>query len=195
LDQGVEQIDAVFGGGGEVGTQVAEVFGAGEGAHGAGDLLPDFDHADFAFGGVVVERASPWVVSETQVVIYAFEHPADQRMQLFADRGELTGVVLDPDQSGVSERGDTGGENVRREQLRNQIRASVVVRRNARGGRSAVENFVSAVRCLYRRAVADGLIRETDNPAAKVAKPRRLPGEQPHSLQGEGFPRAAVRSP
>jgi site-specific recombinase XerC len=62
------------------------------------------------------------------------------------------------------------------EQLRNQIRASVVVRRNGRGGRSAVENFVSAVRCLYRRAVADGLIREADNPAAKVAKPRRLAG-------------------
>jgi hypothetical protein len=64
----------------------------------------------------------------------------------------------------------------------------VVVRRNARGGRSAVEDFVSAVRCLYRRALADGLIRETDNPAAKVAKPRRLPGEQPQLPSGGGFP-------
>jgi hypothetical protein len=34
---------------------VAEVFGAGEGA---GDFLPYFDHADFALGGVIVERAS-----------------------------------------------------------------------------------------------------------------------------------------
>jgi integrase len=30
------------------------------------------------------------------------------------------------------------------------------------------------MRCLYRRAVVDGLIREPNNPAAKVAKPRRL---------------------
>jgi integrase/recombinase XerC len=34
---------------------------------------------------------------------------------------------------------------------------------------------VAALRCLYRRAVEDGLISETDNPARKVAKPRRLP--------------------
>jgi integrase/recombinase XerC len=31
------------------------------------------------------------------------------------------------------------------------------------------------LRCLYRRAVSDGLIKEADNPAQKVAKPRRLP--------------------
>ncbi|HJT90613.1 MAG TPA: hypothetical protein VJ777_01535 [Mycobacterium sp.] len=42
------------------------------------------------------------------------------------------------------------------EQLREQIRRAVVVRRNARGGRSAAEHLVSALRCLYRRAVADG---------------------------------------
>jgi len=34
---------------------------------------------------------------------------------------------------------------------------------------------VAALRCLYRRAVDDGLIGEADNPARKVAKPRRLP--------------------
>jgi hypothetical protein len=115
LDECLEQIDAVFCGGGEVGTQVAEVFGAGESTHGAGDLLPDFNHADYPFSGVVIERASPWVIGETQVVIYAFEHPVGQRMQLLIDRGELTGVVLDPDQRGVPERGGTGGENVRRD--------------------------------------------------------------------------------
>jgi hypothetical protein len=32
-----------------------------------------------------------------------------------------------------------------------------------------------ALRCLYQRAVDDGLIGEADNPARKVAKPRRLP--------------------
>ena len=51
----------------------------------------------------------------------------------------------------------------------------MVVRRNARGGRSAAEHLIAALRCLYRHAVADGLIAEADNPAPKVAKPRRLP--------------------
>lgn len=56
MDERVEQIVAVFGGGVEVRTQMAEVFRAGQGPHAAGDLLPEFDHADFPFGGVVVER-------------------------------------------------------------------------------------------------------------------------------------------
>jgi hypothetical protein len=60
------------------------------------------------------------------------------------------------------------------EQMRVLVQATVVARRNARGGRSAAEHLVAAMRCLYRRAVMDGLIREADNPAAKVAKPRRL---------------------
>jgi hypothetical protein len=111
LDEGIEQTHAVFAGGGEVEMQVAEVFRAGDGPHGAGDLLPDFDHT-FPFSRVVIERASPWVVRETQIVTLAFEHPAGQRMQLLADRGVLTGVVLDPEQRGVPERGDTRGENV-----------------------------------------------------------------------------------
>ena len=34
---------------------------------------------------------------------------------------------------------------------------------------------MAALRCLYRRAVDDGLIAEAVNPARKVAKPRRLP--------------------
>jgi hypothetical protein len=48
-------------------------------------------------------------------------------------------------------------------------------REHARGGRSAEEHLVAALRCLYRRAVDDGLITQADNPARKVAKPRRLP--------------------
>jgi integrase/recombinase XerC len=55
------------------------------------------------------------------------------------------------------------------------VKAHVVARRNARGGRSAQEHLVAALRCLYQRAVDDGLIAEADNPARKVAKPRRLP--------------------
>ena len=55
------------------------------------------------------------------------------------------------------------------------IKTHVLARRNGRGGRSAEEHLVAALRCLYQRAVDDGLITEADNPARKVAKPRRLP--------------------
>jgi integrase/recombinase XerC len=34
---------------------------------------------------------------------------------------------------------------------------------------------VAALRCLYQRGVDDGLIVGADNPARKVARPRRLP--------------------
>ena len=61
------------------------------------------------------------------------------------------------------------------EQLAEHVRAHVVPRRNARGGRSAAEHLIAALRCLYRHAVADGLLTEAENPARKVAKPRRLP--------------------
>jgi len=55
------------------------------------------------------------------------------------------------------------------------VKTHVVARRNARGGRSAAEHLVAALRCLYRHAEDDGLITEADNPARKVDKPRRLP--------------------
>ena len=60
-------------------------------------------------------------------------------------------------------------------QLMAYVKTHVVARRNARSGRSAEEHLVAALRCLYQRAVDDGLIAEADNPARKVAKPRRLP--------------------
>jgi integrase/recombinase XerC len=59
-------------------------------------------------------------------------------------------------------------------QFTERIKTGVVLRRNARGGRGAVENFVAALRCVYRHAEDDRLIREADNPARRVAKPRRL---------------------
>jgi integrase/recombinase XerC len=55
------------------------------------------------------------------------------------------------------------------------LKGHVITRKNSRGGRSATEHLISALRCLYRHAVADGLIPEADNPAIHVAKPRRLP--------------------
>jgi integrase len=60
-------------------------------------------------------------------------------------------------------------------QLAEEIKATAVVRRNSRGGRNTAENFIAALRCLYRHAERDGLITEADNPALKVPKPRRLP--------------------
>jgi integrase/recombinase XerC len=60
-------------------------------------------------------------------------------------------------------------------QLAVYVKANAVQRRNSRGGHNAEENLISALRCLYRHAVDDGLIDEKDNPARKVAKPRRLP--------------------
>ncbi|MFF5292076.1 tyrosine-type recombinase/integrase [Paractinoplanes globisporus] len=55
------------------------------------------------------------------------------------------------------------------------IKANRVQRRNGRGGRSAEEHTIAALRCLYRRATADGFMSESDNPALKVPKPKRLP--------------------
>jgi integrase/recombinase XerC len=59
-------------------------------------------------------------------------------------------------------------------QFAERMKTQVVGRRNARGGRTATEHLISALRCVYRYAVADGLISESDNPATRVAKPRRL---------------------
>jgi integrase/recombinase XerC len=60
-------------------------------------------------------------------------------------------------------------------QLVQHVRANVVPRRNSRGGRSAAEHLIAALRCLYKYAEEDGLIDPADNPARKVDKPRRLP--------------------
>ncbi len=78
-------------------------------------------------------------------------------------------------------------------QLMVYVKTHVVARRNARGGRSAQEHLVAALRCLYKRAVDDGLIAEADNPARKVAKPRRLPTTR-RALPMPGWPRS-TRSP
>ena len=60
-------------------------------------------------------------------------------------------------------------------QLVRHVRANVVPRRNSRGGRSAAEHLIAALRCMYKHAEEDGLINPADNPARKVDKPRRLP--------------------
>ncbi|HET9655065.1 MAG TPA: hypothetical protein VFP72_06910 [Kineosporiaceae bacterium] len=55
--------------------------------------------------------------------------------------------------------------------MSSRLRAQRVVRRNGRGGQLTGEHFIAALRCLYRHAIADGLA--SDNPAARVDKPRR----------------------
>jgi len=60
-------------------------------------------------------------------------------------------------------------------QLVTDVTTRTVIRRNARGGRSAAEHLIAALRCLYHHAVADGHITAVQNPASKVDKPRRLP--------------------
>jgi hypothetical protein len=60
----------------------------------------------------------------------------------------------------------------------------VVPRRNSRGGRSAAEHLIAALRCMYKHAEEDGLINPADNPARKVDKPRRLLA--PDGKQGHG---------
>ncbi len=59
-------------------------------------------------------------------------------------------------------------------QLVQHVRANVAPRRNSRGGRSAAEHLIAALRCMYKHAEEDGLIDSADNPARKVEKPRRL---------------------
>jgi integrase/recombinase XerC len=63
-------------------------------------------------------------------------------------------------------------------QLCEQTKAHVIIRQNSRGGRSATEHLIAALRCLYRHAAADGLIADADNPALRVHKPRRLPSNR-----------------
>lgn len=60
-------------------------------------------------------------------------------------------------------------------QLAGIVRANVVVRRNSRGGRGAVELFIAALRCIYKHAIDDDLLNDRQNPAAKVRTPPRLP--------------------
>jgi integrase/recombinase XerC len=60
-------------------------------------------------------------------------------------------------------------------QLAEGIKTNVTPRRNARGGHCAAEHLISALRCMYNHAVADRLLPEAENPAARVRKPRRLP--------------------
>ncbi|MEV0760410.1 site-specific integrase [Nocardia sp. NPDC050435] len=63
-------------------------------------------------------------------------------------------------------------------QLVEDTRRQAITRRNSRGGRSAAEHMLGALRYLYRCAGADGYLPTTNNPADGVEKPRRLPNSR-----------------
>jgi integrase len=65
--------------------------------------------------------------------------------------------------------------------LAQRVKDDALVRSNSRGGRSAAEHLISAMRCLYKHAEADRIISAANNPAIRVAKPRRLASNR-HSL-------------
>lgn len=60
-------------------------------------------------------------------------------------------------------------------ELVEQTRQQALVRKNSRGGRSAAEHMVAALRCLYRFAEDDGHLPPSGNPGLRLKKPRRLP--------------------
>ena len=59
------------------------------------------------------------------------------------------------------------------DELAHTIRLNARTNRASRGGTSAAEHFVSAVRCVYRYAEGAGWIRPQDNPARQLSAPPR----------------------
>ncbi|WP_252367013.1 tyrosine-type recombinase/integrase [Nocardia salmonicida] len=59
------------------------------------------------------------------------------------------------------------------EELARFIKVNARKNRASRGGNSAVEHFVSAVRCIYRYAEEAGWVRPQDNPARQLVIPTR----------------------
>ncbi|MBF6302475.1 site-specific integrase [Nocardia amamiensis] len=68
--------------------------------------------------------------------------------------------------------------------LMNRHKANAVVRSNWRGGVGAARNLLHAIRCVYRFAVMEDLIRPSANPAAKVPMPRKTASTR-HGLTPE----------
>ena len=79
-------------------------------------------------------------------------------------------------------------------QLVQHVRANVVPRRNSRGGRSAAEHLIAALRCMYKHAEEDGLIDPAGNPARNVDKPAACPQPGGPWLTS-AWPRSITRRP
>lgn len=68
--------------------------------------------------------------------------------------------------------------------LMNRHTANAVVRSNWRGGVGAARNLLHAIRCVYRFAEMEDLIRPSMNPAAKAPMPRKMESSR-HGLTPE----------
>ncbi len=64
------------------------------------------------------------------------------------------------------------------DEMARAIQLGARVNRASRGGASAVEHFISAVRCVYRYAEDHGWIRPCDNPARQLTIPVRRPSHR-----------------
>jgi len=71
-----------------------------------------------------------------------------------------------------------------------ELRTNRTRRRNGRNGDGTVENFVGAVRFLYRQAVAEQYISREKDPSQKIEKPRR-PSSLRKPLVSERFAQLA----
>ncbi|SHG73223.1 hypothetical protein SAMN05444320_11319 [Streptoalloteichus hindustanus] len=72
-----------------------------------------------------------------------------------------------------------------------QVKLTVVTRRNSRGGRGAAEHLVAALRCVYRHAENDGLITRGQQPGAEGPQASAPALDPP----GRGSPRAGRDHP
>lgn len=57
-----------------------------------------------------------------------------------------------------------------------EVQQVSALRRNSRGGYGAMANFIDAVRCLYKYAVADKYLSTADNPSTSLKKPLHRAG-------------------
>src|SRR5512135_194855 len=111
-DQGFEEVHPVLACGGQVASDRAELAGSDERAQASGHLLPQFDHADVAFGAVVVGGYPP-VGGEAQIVVLPVDQPMRQRVVLFHQRAGAGRRLVDADQGGRAVAGDLVGQRVR----------------------------------------------------------------------------------
>ncbi|MDO3649835.1 tyrosine-type recombinase/integrase [Nocardia mangyaensis] len=95
------------------------------------------------------------------------------RARLTAGTARTYGTHFDLLESRWANRSLGGPTHHELEELAQMVQANARTNRASRGGTSAVEHYVSAVRCIYRYAEEAGWIRPQDNPARKLPIPTR----------------------
>ncbi|MFC8381725.1 tyrosine-type recombinase/integrase [Nocardia sp. NPDC057272] len=95
------------------------------------------------------------------------------RARLSAGTARTYGTHFDLLESRWPDRSLTEPTRHELEELAYTVQITARTNRASRGGTSAVEHFVSAVRCLYRYAEEAGWVRPQDNPARRLPIPSR----------------------